>query len=290
MKEPDTRTSTRVTDLLRRGLGLALVMLLLAGCGAPAGTATPPPMSPDSIPSATATIQATAAPTRPRPTPTLVPLVTRTPVPTVSTAPTRVPASVRCTTFQPPGTEGPIWDIEIAPDGTVWIVAFRGVARLHPARKEWIGVSVQADPDDGVDGDSEVDQFLAITAGPGDSVWLPTRFGDGVYRWDGSAWTQLTSEDGLLTDWVNEVSLGPDGDAWFATMEGVSRWDEAEDAWTHYSGAGWLHKDKVHRVLFTPDGTIWFAHDDALTLWRPSDADNEADRSFFHEKRVLSNG
>ncbi len=106
-------------------------------------------------------------------------------------------------------------------------------------------------------------------------MWLATRFGDGVYRWDGVSWAQLTTEDGLLTDWVNEVSLGSDGSVWFATMEGVSRWDEAEDTWTHYSGPGWLHDDKVHRVLFTPDGTIWFAHDDALTRWRPTDSEDE---------------
>ena len=225
----------------------------------------------------TATIRPTAAPTRPRSTPTLVPLVTRTRAPTITPAPTRVPGAVRCTTDQPAGTEGPVWDIEVAPDGAVWVVTFHGLARLHPARKEWIAVTVQSESEANTGEDHEVDQFRSVTAGPGGSVWLASRFGEGVFYWDGELWTQLTSDDGLLSDWVNEVSLGPDGSVWFATREGVSRWDGAEGTWTHYSGPGWLHDDLVHRVLFTPDGSIWFAHDRALTHWRPTDLDGGAD-------------
>jgi len=272
MKEPDTGAMTSGIDLLRRGMGLALFLLVLAGCGAPARTATPVPATPVMMPTLPSP---TSAPTRPASTPTrtspptLVPLVTRTPVPTLAPVPTRVPESVRCTTYQPPGTEGPIWDIEVAPDGTVWIAAFRGVARLHPARKEWIPVSVGEDP--------EGLQVSSISAGADGSVWLATRLGDGAYRWDGVYWTQLTSDDGFLSDWVNEVSQGPDGAVWFATQAGVSRWDETSGTWTHYSGAGWLHDDAVQRVLFTPEGTIWFAHNEAMTRWRPSDSDDEVD-------------
>ena len=258
-------------------MALALLLCILVGCRAPEQTATVQPTLPVDAPPVTATVPPTAAPTRPRPTPTLVPLVTRTRAPTITPAPTRVPGSVRCTTAQPPGTEGPVWDIEIAPDGAVWVVAFRGVARLHPARKEWLAVTVEGDPGAEEGEDRVIDQFRAVTAGPGGSVWLVTRFGEGVYVWDGTSWVQRTTEDGLLADWVNDVSLGPDGSVWFATREGVSRWDGDEGTWTHYSGPGWLHDDLVHRVLFTPDGSIWFAHDRALTRWRPADLDGGAD-------------
>jgi len=251
---------TKGIDLLRQGLGLALVLLVLAGCGGPAGTATP--LLATSTPAVIVTLPPTDAPALPAVTPTLVPLVTRTPAPTLTPVPTRVPESVRCTTYQPPGTEGPIWDIEVAPDGTVWVAAFRGVARLHPARKEWIAVSVGEDP--------EGLQIRAITAGADGSVWLATRLGDGVYRWDGVSWS-------LLSDWVNEVSLGTDGALWFATQEGASHWEETSGTWIHYSGPGWLYDDAVQRVLFTPEGTIWFAHNEAMTRWRPSDSDDKVD-------------
>jgi ligand-binding sensor domain-containing protein len=260
---------TKGVHLIRPGVGLALalVLLTLVGCGAPTATPTPLPVAATSAPPPAATLPPTDAPTRPAVTPTLVPLVTRTRVPTLTPAPTRVPESARCTTYQPPGTEGPIWDIEVAPDGTVWVAAFRGVARFHPARKEWVAVSVGEEP--------AVDQFHAITAGADGSVWLATRLGEGVYRWDGTSWSQLTSDDGLLSDWVNDVSLGSDGALWFATQEGASHWDEASGTWNHYSGAGWLYDDAVKQVLFTSDGTVWFAHNEAMTRWRPSDPDDE---------------
>ena len=277
MKRPKTGASHSGIDLPRCGIGLALCLLLLAGCGAPVSTATPWPTVPASIPSITATIPPTAVPTQPRPTSTLVPLVTRTRAPTATSAPTRVPGSARCTSYQPTGTEGPAWDIEVAPDGAVWVVAFRGVARLHPIRRAWIAVSVAGDAEAGAGEEQGFDQFRTVTAGPDGTVWLTTRFGDGAFLWDGDSWIQFTQDDGLLSDWVNDISVGPDGAVWFATREGVSRWDGAEDSWTQYSGAGWLQDDLVHRVLFTPDGSIWFAHDDALTRWRPSGAGDEAD-------------
>ena len=275
--EPDTGARTRGTDLLRREMALFLFVLVLVGCGGAEDTPTAPPTLLASTPPRTTTIPPTSAPTRARTTPTLVPLVTRTRAPTSIPVPTRVPGLVRCTTYQPPGTEGPVWDIEVAPDGAVWLVAFRGVARFHPARKEWSAVDVGMGPEATVDANPEIDQFRSVTVGVDGSVWLPTRFGDGAYYWDGTAWSQLTTEEGLLSDWVNEVSLAPDGAVWFATQEGVSRWERIEGTWTHYSGAGWLQDDVVHRVLFTPDGTIWFAHSDALTQWRPLALDDEAD-------------
>ena len=274
-------------------MALALFLCIQVGCRAPEQAATVQPTLPvDALP-ATATVPSlplrtgppTVAPTRPRATSTLVPLVTRTRAPTITPAPTRVPGSLRCTTVQPAGTEGPVWDIEVAPDGTVWVVTFRGLARLHPVRKEWIAVTVEVDPEAhvGVDPGAEegedrvIDQFRTVTAGSDGSVWLATRFGDGVFAWDGTLWTQLTSDDGLISDWVNEVSPGPDGTVWFATREGVSRWDAEAGTWTQYSGPGWLHDDLVHRVLFTPDGSIWFAHDRALTRWRPTEREGGSD-------------
>jgi ligand-binding sensor domain-containing protein len=245
----------------------ATVLLLLApaACGPPSGTATsptatatpPPPTAPPDTPGPSPT------PTQPRPTATWVPLVTRTPRPEPTAGPTRVPESVRCTTYQPAGTEGPIWDVELAPNGALWVAAFRGVSRLHPQRKEWIAVRVGTE--------SAADRIQAITAGPDGTIWLASRLGDGVYRWDGTSWRQLTSDDGLISDWVNDVTVAPDGAVWFATQEGASRWDEASDTWTAYTQKEFLYADAVQRVLFTPDGRVWFAHDDAMRWWLPLD-------------------
>jgi ligand-binding sensor domain-containing protein len=240
-----------------------LVLLALATCGQAQGTATLPPATATLPPTAPLdTPGPTSTPTQPRPTATWVPLVTRTPVPEPTTGPTRVPESARCTTYQPAGTEGPIWDIAIAPDGAVWVAALRGVSRLHPQRKEWVAVAVGADT---------ADEIRSITTGPDGTVWLASRLGKGVYRWDGASWGQLTSDDGLISGWVNDVTVAPDAAVWFATEEGASRWDEASGTWSQYTVKDWLYANAVQRVLFTPDGRVWFAHDEAMRWWLPLD-------------------
>lgn len=257
------------SDRLRQGIGLLLVavMLLVTACGGQAGTATRLPATATLVPATLSPTPTAGPPTEPAPTATWVPLVTRTPRPTLTPVSTRAPQVARCTTYRPAGTEGPIWDVEVAPDGTVWVAAFRGVARLHPIRKEWIPV------DAGDDGAS--DQMRAIAATADGSVWLVSRSGDGVYRWDGESWRQLTQGDGLGSVWVNDVTLGPDGAVWFATQEGVSRWDEESGAWTYYTDEDWLYTNLVQRVLFTPDGRVWAAHSEAMRWWLPPEPDAE---------------
>jgi len=254
--------STRRLTLLR--YAMALVLLALAACGSPTGTAAPPTVT-STLPLPLALLDTpgpSATPTQRPPTATWVPLVTRTPRPEPTGAPTRVPQSARCTTYQPAGTEGPIWDIEVAPDGAVWVAAYRGVSRLHPQRKEWLAVHAGDDP--------SADQIQAITTGPDGSVWLASRLGGGACRWDGNSWRQITTDDGLISNRVNEVTVAPDGAVWFATQEGASRWDEAEGTWTAYTEQEFLYTNAVQRVLFTPDGRVWFAHDEAMRWLQPS--------------------
>jgi frataxin-like iron-binding protein CyaY len=247
---------------------MALILLALVSCASPPGTAAPssaistlpPPTAPVDTPGPT------AAPTQRRPTATWVPLVTRTPRPEPTPAPTRAPQSARCTTYQPAGTDGPIWDIEVAPDGAVWVAAYRGVSRLHPQRKEWIAVRASDAP-------SAV-QIQAITAALDGTIWLASRLGAGAYRWDGNSWRQLTTDDGLISNRVNEVTMAPDGAVWFATQEGASRWDETTGTWTAYTEQDFLYSNAVQRVLFTPDGRVWFAHDEAMRWWLPSTTGN----------------
>ena len=246
----------------RVGQAPALLLLLLAACSQPATVATLPAPTATSPPPTSAP---TRTPTRPAPTATLVPLVTRTPLPTLTPVPTRVPAFARCMTWQPEGTEGPIWDIEIAPDGTVWVAAFHGVARLHPLRKEWVAVSV---------GEDEAgDQMRAISAGADGSVWLVTRLGEGVYRLEGDSWRHFAIESGLGSAWVNDVTQGPDGATWFATNGGITRWDEESGTWDRYTEEDWLYNNAVQRVLFTPDGRVWAAHREAMRWWVPPETD-----------------
>ena len=133
MNAPGIQNKTCRLSRAVHALALALLLCVQAGCRAPEQTATVQPTLLVDAPPVTATSAPTAAPTRSRSTPTLVPLVTRTRAPTITPAPTQVPGSVRCTTAQPAGTEGPVWDIEVAPDGAVWV----GGRIMATEDKEW---------------------------------------------------------------------------------------------------------------------------------------------------------
>jgi ligand-binding sensor domain-containing protein len=182
---------------------------------------------------------------------------------------TPIPGSATCTTYQPPGTEGPIWDVEVAPYGKVWVAAYRGVARLERSTGEWTTYSLM----NGLPGD----QVLSITAGPGLTAWLPLRDSQGVALFNGTSWIHYTAEDGLPSEDVLGVSVARDGSIWFATAEGAARWEPESDAWTYYTTRDGLFSDRVEKVLFTPDGRIWFAHLGALTYLQPANADDEPD-------------
>ena len=203
-----------------------------------------------------------------------------TPRPSFTPSPTLLPGSSVCTSSQPEGTEGPIWDIAVASDGTVWLAAFRGVARYDPKQRAWIPYTVE----DGL----VSDQVQSITLEPDGSVWFAYRDPEGASRFDGTRWKHLTTEDGLISDDVNRVSIAPDGSVWFATAEGASHWDRELDQWMSHTKAEGLYSNNVQKVVFTPDGTIWFAHNEALTYLVPaSSEDGRPEWGIYSASRVL---
>ena len=50
-------------------------------------------------------------------------------------------------------------------------------------------------------------------------------WGGGAARWDGKAWTNLTTREGLAGNIVYSITQGSDGALWFGTNNGVTRWD-----------------------------------------------------------------
>jgi TolB protein len=284
-----------------RTLGLVLVLLFIVGCGAPLVTPTssptetgllvtpvegrmrpPPALRSTSVMAKAAPTQAvvsTAAPaSSPTSIPTLVPTLNRGPTSTPS--PTLLPGSAACTSFRPKGTEGPIWDIAVASDGTVWLAAFRGVARYNPNQGTWIPYTVE----DGL----LTDQVQSITLERDGSVWFTYRGQEGASHFDGSRWSHVTTDDGLISDDVNSISIAPDGSVWFATAEGASRWDRELDQWTFHTKAEGLNSNDVRKIVFTPDGTIWFAHNEALTYLVPAGSeDGQPEWGIYGESRVL---
>jgi ligand-binding sensor domain-containing protein len=62
----------------------------------------------------------------------------------------------------------------------------------------------------------------SITLAPDGALWFATE--EGAARFDGSAWTTLTMNDGLINNRVLDVYVDANGPIYFATAGGVTRW------------------------------------------------------------------
>jgi ligand-binding sensor domain-containing protein len=91
---------------------------------------------------------------------------------------------------------------------------------------------------------------------PAGNVWFPYSK-SGIWRWDGSAWTQYTVEHGLGANSAYAVAVAPDGNLWAATADGLSQFDG--QTWKSISFG-----KKVDRIAFAANGVIWCAADSGL--------------------------
>jgi ligand-binding sensor domain-containing protein len=85
-------------------------------------------------------------------------------------------------------------------------------------------------------------------------VWAGT-WGGGAARWDGKAWRNLTTKDGLAGNIVYSVVQDRQGHLWFGTNRGVSRWDGK--AFRNFGVAEGLLEHNVYALAVAPDGDIW---------------------------------
>jgi len=95
-------------------------------------------------------------------------------------------------------------------------------------------------------------------------VWVSSAIsyvdGGSIARWDGSAWTAYTEEQGLAGNATSDLALGPDGQVWAAhPVRGLSRFDGQN--WQIEAGdpeALGLGADGFYSITFAPDGSQWF--------------------------------
>ena len=95
---------------------------------------------------------------------------------------------------------------------------------------------------------------FAIEAVPDGSVWAGT-WGGGVSRFDGNAWHNFTTEDGLGGSIVYSIARESDGTLWFGTNHGVTRYDGT--SWHTYGRVDGLAGDDVYAIAIAPDGDVW---------------------------------
>jgi ligand-binding sensor domain-containing protein len=95
---------------------------------------------------------------------------------------------------------------------------------------------------------------FSILAAADGSVWAGT-WGGGAARWDGKAWTNLTTKDGLAGNIVYSVAQERDGTLWFGTNQGLSRWDGKQ--FRNLGTAQGLLDRHVYAIAIAPNGELW---------------------------------
>lgn len=87
----------------------------------------------------------------------------------------------------------------------------------------------------------------------------------GLLKFDGVNWATYTSNDGLISNSVNDIAADRNGKIWFATRIGISSFDGK--VWTSYPLDSFCleelcsYQQKNIRVEIAPDDSIWVAVD-----------------------------
>ncbi len=91
----------------------------------------------------------------------------------------------------------------------------------------------------------------------GNTLWIATS--GGLLNWNLQTETyyKLTTEDGLISNHINEIAIDADGKKWLATSLGVSVIDGANI--TSYNSDNGLHRNDVVSVVVDSEGNKWFA-------------------------------
>ncbi len=95
---------------------------------------------------------------------------------------------------------------------------------------------------------------FAVLAAPDGSVWAGT-WGGGAGRYDGAAWRNYTTADGLAGNIVYSIAREPGGAMWFGTNRGASRFDGTK--WTRFTHPEGLAGDDVYAIAVAKNGDVW---------------------------------
>ena len=158
------------------------------------------------------------------------------------------------------GTEGGISRF----DGTEWVSwthELDGIGAPNATRKPaspntGLGTRNRHDLDVSVQGNETYNPgyIFSLLIEPDDTVWAGT-WGGGVSRFDGVAWQNFTTEDGLSGDVVYAVARESDGTLWFGTNRGLTRFDET--GWKRYGHADGLPGNHFYTLAISADGSVW---------------------------------
>lgn len=133
-----------------------------------------------------------------------------------------------------------IWDIYL--DGTtVWLGTQGGPAIFEKGQitQPYNAVAFQG--------------FVFDAVRQGNVIWFA--YDDGVLKFDGERFIQLTAKDGFFDGRCRSVIVGPNGNVWFGTNNGIYSYDGKKCR--NYGVKDGLIADAVYSLGFLKDGSLW---------------------------------
>ncbi len=196
-----------------------------------------------------------------------------------------------------------VYAISVGQDGAIWFGTEGGVSRLDPEGrwKSWrhedglgapnkdrllksenTGFGTQVNPKP--EGEYDHTHDLSVLDPGGNETynknyvfsmaidregnsWFGT-WGGGASRFDGQAWTNFTTENGLAGNIVYDVTIDPhDGAVWFGTNHGVSRFDGRN--WMSIKAKDGLANENVYAVAIDQYRRLWLGEKGGVDVWAP---------------------
>ena len=146
-----------------------------------------------------------------------------------------------------------IWCLNIDSKGILWIGTLQGVSRYDgKAFSTFVLPETEVDPNRGVSSSRIVHSIMEDSQG---RMWFATN--GGAYIYDGQSLSNLSVNDALCNNGVNDILEDRNGNFWFATHHnGVCRWDGKK--FTRFGEKQGVKGTEVWSLFEDSKGNIWF--------------------------------
>ena len=153
-----------------------------------------------------------------------------------------------------------VYTLAETPDGAIWVGTFDGLSRYDPKADAWTTHT----PGEGDSSPGRPEKIRALWADREGAVWVGFDVNwRGAARFDDKDWTWITTDDGLIGDYVWEIRETRDGALWFLTGAGISRFQPQEGSWTSYPNDVYpvnANPASMRTIAEASDGSLWIAN------------------------------
>ena len=162
-----------------------------------------------------------------------------------------------------------ILQVEVGPDGTVWVLTHAGAARQEGQAFVAVGA--------GETGDAEARQPQRLAIDASRNVYIASTRGLQRLAADGTRGRTWTQEDGLPGPGVEAVHVAVDGWVWLASQGRVGALDPSSGRIEMLPGSAGVPRDPVKTILSDGQGRLWVRTDNHLVRREPGSSVFEHD-------------